>query len=290
MDAILPPVEKTPASSMSDLHGSMKTYIINLDRAVDRWTRVERLMAPTGIEYERVSAVLGKALQLPIPEFSERLYRLCHGKRPNLGTVGCFLSHIKTLRLFLQTNAEHAIICEDDITPAINLRSVVEAAIQYQDAWDILRLSGFHHSHPRRVCQLDDQHHLAVNFTRLCGTGSYAVSRHAAEVLLEKLLPMKVPIDHALDREWFYGLRAMSVDPLPVLQNPVDLPTSLPQADNEKLPAWQRYWTVFPYRAFNEACRLVARTRMLQSSRLLCRTLQLDSVKLKAPDGRARAA
>lgn len=250
----------------------MRTYIINLDKAVDRWVRIERLMSNVGLVYERVPAVLGKRLELPIPEFAENSYKLFHGKRPNLGQIGCFLSHIKTLKLFLEAGDELAVICEDDITPTHELATVVSSAWRYRHLWDILRLSGFHDSHPQKVCSLGDNHHLAVSMTRLCGTGCYAVTRDAAKVLVEKLLPMRVPIDHALDREWFYGLRALTVDPLPVQQNPTDLPTSLPQLDSEKMPAWKRYWTVFPYRAFNEVSRFFARSRLLRQSKLSYKT------------------
>ena len=247
----------------------MQTYVINLDSATDRWQRFCRLMDKTGIEYQRVSAVLGRELSLPIKEFSQTRYRWFHGKRPNLGQIGCFLSHIHALNLLLQSDEQFAMICEDDITPDENLKAIVDSAMQYSSHWDILRLCGFHDAHPTKLCSLDDGYSLAVNRTRLCGTGCYIVSRDAAETLVQAMLPMQVPIDHAIDREWFYGLRAMAVDPLPVLQNPDDVPSSLPAARNEKYPSWQRYWGVFPYRAYNETCRYFARGKLLRQSREL---------------------
>ncbi len=245
----------------------MKTYVINLDSATKRWTRVSTLMQATGLMFERVSAVVGKQLQLPIAEFSDRKYRRYHGKRPNLGQIGCYLSHLKVLNAFLETDESFAMVCEDDITPVAQLADIVQSAMAFQNQWDILRLSGFHDSHPMKVHKLSGDYSLAVNATRLCGTGCYVVSRQAAEVLVQRLLPMRVPIDHAIDREWFYGLRAMAVDPLPVKQNPIELPSSLPANDGEKLPAWQRYWTVFPYRLLNETCRLANRCRAYQIAR-----------------------
>ncbi len=59
----------------------------------------------------------------------------------------------------------------------------------------------------------------------------------------------------------------MAIDPLPVGQNPDELPSSLPQTKNEKLPVWRRYWGVFPYRAVNESSRLIARRKLLRQSR-----------------------
>jgi glycosyl transferase, family 25 len=246
----------------------MKTYVINLDRAVERWTFFQSMMNPTGIEYERVSGVVGRDLQLPIAEFSAVHWRWLHGKHPNLGQIGCYLSHRKVWQTLLESNAEIAMVCEDDIIPNKNLKSIIDQALrEYSNCWDILRLSGFHNARPQQVCRLDDEFSLAINLTRLCGTGCYVVTRHAAEVLLRELNPMKVPIDHAIDREWFYGLKAMAVDPLPVKQNPDELPSSIPAMRKEKLPIWKRYWGVFPYRAYNETNRFVARLRQLSKTR-----------------------
>ena len=248
----------------------MKTYVINLDRAPERWARVADAMTRTGLTFERFAAVDGRRIELPIAEFSQLRYRLCHGKHPNLGQIGCFLSHVAVLQRFLAEGGDHVMVCEDDIDPIPELAAVIRGAMRHQDMWDVLRLSGFHDAHPKPVAAIGHGRDLAVNFTRLCGTGCYVVSRHAAEVLLQRMLPMRVPIDHAIDREWFYGLRALAVDPLPVRQNLPEIASSIPAASREKLPAWQRYWSVFPYRVFNESCRLAMRTKQYVHC---CRTI-----------------
>ena len=206
-------------------------------------------------------------MQFPIAEFDEQLYRKRHGKLPNAGQIGCYLSHLRALETFLESKHDFGIICEDDINPVRNLSSIVEEATAYRDKWDILRLCGFHNSHPRSFAQLNDGYALAINFTRLCGTGAYMVSRHAAQVLLKALVPMWLPIDHALDREWAYGLTAASIYPLPVSQVDHAFESQTTPSKNEKLPAWQRYWTVFPYRASNEIKRVFARSRQLRRAR-----------------------
>jgi glycosyl transferase, family 25 len=242
-------------------------YIINMDSAVERWAHVEPLFAQTGIPYQRISGVNGRKLQFPIAEFDERLYRRCHGKQPNAGQIGCYLSHIRALDTFLDSKQEFGIICEDDINPVRNLGSLVEEATAYRDDWDILRLCGFHNGHPRPMAQLSDGYSIVVNFTRLCGTGAYMVSRHAAQVLRKALVPMWLPIDHALDREWAYGLSAASIYPLPVSQVDHAFASQTTPTKDEKLPAWKRYWTVFPYRASNEIKRFIARGRQLRRAR-----------------------
>lgn len=240
----------------------MHAYVINMDSAKERWEYVASELCKTGIPFERVSGVNGRILQLPIPEFDEVLHRRRHGKKPNGSAIGCYLSHLKVLRLFLESSHEYAIICEDDIRPVLNLKMLLERAMEHKDHWDILRLSGFHNSHPRSFANLGDGYSLAINFTRLCGTGAYMVHRQAAQVLLRQLVPMSLPLDHALDREWVYGLKSASISPLPVDQVDHSSASQIRENVAEKLPTWRRYWTVFPYRALNEVNRIVSRRRL----------------------------
>ncbi len=237
----------------------MHAYIINLDHAKDRWEHVSSAFSITGISFERIPAIYGSQLVLPMMEFDEARYRRKHGKRPNLGQVGCYLSHVLALRTFLRSEHEHAVICEDDSTPQPALKKLLEKAIEQQEHWDLLRLCGVHNAHPRPFRDLIDGYSLAINMTRLCGTGAYMVNRNGAEILVQRLLPMWLPIDHALDREWAFGIKVASIDPLPVDQVSHSFGSQLVAANREKLPIWQRYWTVFPYRAGNEARRVTHR-------------------------------
>jgi glycosyl transferase family 25 len=242
----------------------MIAYIINMDSATARWQHVSEVFAATRIPFERVSGVNGRALNFPIAEFDETRYRSRHGKHPNPSEIGCYLSHIKALRLFVESKQDFGVICEDDITPVPGLRKLLEEAVIYRDVWDILRLSGFHNSHPRCFADLVDGYSMAINFTRLCGTGAYMVSREVAMILIDRLLPMSLPIDHALDREWAYGLRSASIFPLPVDQVEHAFQSQTIASGKVKLPAWRRYWTVFPYRAGNEISRFIERGRQFR--------------------------
>lgn len=245
----------------------MYAYIINMDSATDRWNFARDSFAKTGIPFERMPGVNGRAMTLPIPEFNEAQWRRRHGKLPNMGQIGCYLSHIRAMQRFLATGHEYGIICEDDILVAENLKSILLQAIEHRSTWDILRLAGFHNAHPIAYSKLGNGYSLAVNQTRLCGTGAYMVNRKAANTLVDKLLPMSLPIDHALDREWIYGLRSSAVYPLPISQENHPFASQIPAQKNEKLPAIQRYWTVFPFRASNEVTRLFVRSTRWLSAR-----------------------
>ena len=147
-------------------------------------------------------------------------------------------------------------------------------ALAYQETWDILRLCGFHDPRPVAIAALPEGRRLCVCRMRLGGAGAYMVSRCAAEVLMEKLVPMTLPPDHALDREWAYGLRAAAVIPLPIAQDDRRFPSQIGTRASigaSKLPWYRRYWTVLPWRAWIEVTRFIQRRRQLSRARALLR-------------------
>ena len=70
---------------------------------------------------------------------------------------------------------------------------------------------------------------LSYNLKVLKNTGAYFLNRHAAQCILDKMLPMHLPYDVALDQEWHYGFKAACITPLPVQLNK-ELPGQIPPA------------------------------------------------------------
>lgn len=249
----------------------MRAFIINLDRAPDRWAFVERSFAGTGIEVCRVPGIDGKLLPQPCDDYPDALYHRYHGRPNTPGTTGCFLSHVKALKFFLETGDAHGIIVEDDAQLGPKFEKVMAEAMRYSGEWDILRLTGLSDGMPMRVADLGDGYSLNVSLGRLKGLGVYAVNRKAAERWVETLLPMRVPVDHAMDREWFCGLRAMTVQPFPASQTDHDFKSSIQIGKSLKLPAWRRWLTTYPYQVFNEVTRWVFRIASYLRMKLLVR-------------------
>ena len=247
----------------------MHVFIINLDSATERWKFVSESFSRTEMEFTRIPGVLGRTVALPHPQYKGASFARRHGHQTNYGQIGCYFSHLKSLQTFLDSPHQHAIIAEDDALPVNNLGEIVDRALDFQPTWDILRLAGFHNPHPKPYATLIGNYKLCVCFTRLCGTGAYLVTRKAAKVLLDRLDPMLVPIDHAIDREWVYGLRSAAVVPLPITQTAHRFVSQCNGPKDDKLPWYVRYWTVFPYRAWTETSRYVYRHRQLSSARRL---------------------
>jgi glycosyl transferase family 25 len=180
--------------------------------------------------------------------------------KTNFAEVGCYLSHLKALQTFLDSREDYAVICEDDIRCSNNLSSLVaECYGEYGSDWDILRLCGLHRGTPLNVHRLSGGSYLSVNLTRQTGAGAYVVNPKAATVLLKCLRPMYLPFDHAFDREWFFGLRALFVHPFPVGQQDGHFTSQINLPEKREFSPWIRYWTVFPFRTYTELSRVTLR-------------------------------
>ena len=135
----------------------MRAFIINLDSAADRWKAIAERFARTQIPIVRVSAVAGAALQLPIPDFNERRFRLLHGRATNVREIGCYLSHVAAMRAFLETEDSHGLICEDDIVPGSAFDEVLASALRLARHWNVLRVTGLGEGTPLKVRKLCDE-------------------------------------------------------------------------------------------------------------------------------------
>ena len=177
-------------------------YVINLAKATDRMAHMRSELNRVQIDFTRIEAVLGDELSEPINDFDERRFNQLTGKHRNKREIGCYFSHIKALKSFLETSAEHALILEDDIHLPDTLPALLGEAIKHSAHWDLLRLTSSRKGDFINIAQLDDAHQLAYNAKVLKNTGAYLINRNAAERCIKYLLPLRLRYDVALDREW----------------------------------------------------------------------------------------
>lgn len=237
----------------------MRAFVINLDAATDRWTFMQKSFAGSQLTLTRVPAVNAAQLSLPHPDYAERLYHLFHGRATNLRELACYLSHLRAMEMFLATGEEHAVIAEDDLVLRPDFDAVLECGLRHAGHWNILRLSGLKTGHPVTLARLDAKHRLCANLGRLKGAAAYLLDRRAARALLTRLLPMRLPYDHALDREWRWGLHAAYILPFPASQTESEFLSSVQPGTYPKRSRLQRSLTTYPYQAANELSRWLHR-------------------------------
>ena len=242
----------------------MITYLINLKRAQERLNSCKKEFKKVELEYTLVEAVDGKQIKLPHPNFSHFRYSALHGKKINLGELGCYLSHLKVLKKFIESEHNLALVCEDDIEFNPSINKIIEEALNCGIKFDLLRLSGGidinkEKGNPFRLKNLHDEFHLSINFGFKPGTGCYLINRKGAAEILKRLKIMSLPIDHAIDRDWLLNVKSLSVSPSPVnLKKELHLNHSFINASKEyKLNFFLRYWVMVPYRFLNELIRII---------------------------------
>jgi glycosyl transferase, family 25 len=140
-----------------------------------------------------------------------------------------------------------------------DLETVLAKALRYARFWDVLRLSGLSQGRPIKATKLVGEHYLGVNLGRVKGSGAYVVDRTAARVLARRLKPMWLPYDHAIDREWFHGLRSKCIVPFPISQSEKRFPSIIQRNSKPKLSSSRRWRSTYPYQVFNECTRWVFR-------------------------------
>ncbi len=244
---------------------TVPVYLINLDRAPDRLELMTSMLSDLSLPFERVSAIDGRAIQFPTADFAERAYVLRHGRRRNPAEVGCYLSHIECARRLLASSSEHALVLEDDAVLPDDISDLIQGAIEAGETWDILRLSSVNTGTKHVFRKITPRRSLAIALTREKGSGAYVINRRAAEWFVTGLMPMRLPFDIAFDLEYFAGLKAAFVVPVPVIQDIGLISQIQGHRRAFHLSRWH-YLSVQPYRAWLEITRLLSRSARLLSA------------------------
>lgn len=230
-------------------------FVINLDASVERLNAVNTAAGKLKLPLTRVPGILGRDVDLSkTPEVDVKGYELRHGRRINLSEVGCYLSHLKAIRTFLDSDADFGIILEDDAGLPNNYLSIIEDLIVMKSLWDLVKLSSFHSGTPVSIKAIPSGGSLAIPLSRHMNANNVIYSRHAAQVMLNRLSPMQLPFDHALERAWFFGLRLRIIDPSPC---PADTGHASTIADSKRYHlVWFRRLPCFGFRLVTELSRL----------------------------------
>ena len=116
----------------------MQAFVINLDQSTARLEAIQAQARAAGLSLTRVPGVLGRAVDLrEATDVDARGYALRHGRAINMNEVGCYLSHLRALKAFLDSGAAFGIILEDDAgLPTVYL-DLIHRLMERQHAWDM---------------------------------------------------------------------------------------------------------------------------------------------------------
>ena len=237
----------------------LQTWVINLDRAPERLARIASQLQRLGLHYTRLAAVDARALT---PEqhgaLDEAAYRRKHGMAPMLGELGCYLSHVQAMRLFLAGEEDFALILEDDVLLKDSLPAVLQGLMAHPGRWDLAKLSAVHSGTPVPYLLLAPGYQLAVMLSKCTAASAYLVNRRAATVLVQGLLPMSLPYDHAYDRGWHFGIKVRLVTPTPTQHDEMIASTigATSSTNRSRKFPWTQRLPAYAYRLGNELRRV----------------------------------
>lgn len=234
-------------------------YIINLERSKERYENVSRSAADVGLHYHRVSAVDGQQIDiLHTPEIDEKWFRHRHGKIILHGEAGCYLSHLRALSIIANGDASHAVIVEDDICFEDDFVNIMNKLVQIE-GWDVIKFSNHRHRLFRRYMDVTDKVSIGRFLHGPTGSAAaYMVTKVGAKKLLDKLTPMNLPYDVALERGWtgleFFSTNRNIIRFLQTSGSTIALNRQIYR--NARLPAWKRGGVLF-FRASDYVRRVI---------------------------------
>ena len=202
-------------------------YVLGLDGA-NRFESFYSVGVPAK-DFVRYSAVDNRDDHVTDGEFDVEFFRNRWHRDPSPAEKGCMLSHVKMWEDFVASDADWALIAEDDSLISPDAEAVVNAIITKYPQVQMVNLSDGHTfkagtMNPRmdyiRLSLLSPFVHSKYRMgklygsTRLACTGLYLISRSGAELLLKQFedkVPGTVADDYKLYQQW--GVDARFVQP-----------------------------------------------------------------------------
>jgi len=181
----------------------MRTFIINLDKNVERLSKISRQLGVLGVPFERICAVYGKALSETVKRSSSNLFAwwCVKGYAMRDGELGAALSHQLVYRTMIDQQVSIACVFEDDANPNEFLPE------------QLRRIRAMVNPDKPEVFLLAD--HTAANqqewgiwrLQRGAFAEGYVLTLSAARALLKDNFPVKTPAD-----SWSYWVRKGIID------------------------------------------------------------------------------
>jgi glycosyl transferase, family 25 len=203
----------------------MHVYVINLARSLDRRAHITAELRKTRLDYEIVTAVDGRDLDLYDSTIIDS--SLFAKNSFPAGTAGCALSHLRTYQKIIADGLDEALILEDDVTLPADLGTLVDAVASHLTGAEVALLNYA----SRDTCKMSLEGSvdlpssrllaLPIDISGLVNAAAYVVTREACERMNKSVLPLRANAD---DWQFFYreGIldRIRCVLPLAVAKNP----------------------------------------------------------------------
>lgn len=183
----------------------MRTFVINLDKDVEKWKQMRENFKHTDLHLERFSAIVGKDYRNS-PNVSDMCRELCTD-----GMIGCAASHLAVMQKIVDDQIPIAIVLEDDVSPVENFNTTIHTIIRYHlpKQFDLLMIgnslnmneslsgpSSPHDLFKDKYVKFKDK--FIMNPQNVGGTQGYIVSQQGAQNILKHVKRISYHIDWVL--------------------------------------------------------------------------------------------
>ncbi|MHA3913373.1 glycosyltransferase family 25 protein [Halovulum sp. GXIMD14793] len=244
-------------------------FVINLDRRTDRLAAVSDMLDEMGVSWTRVSAV--DASQMSDEDLAEQIPAADPIVFVSNAAKGCFLSHISIWKRLVDSDQLAAVVVEDDVWLDPALAAIVARADWIPDWLGVLQMERFSTRKSKKlfsrrswgVPECPNRVHRL--YSRSGGTGTYLITRAAAQRALDIAEDSNFPVDHFLfnasisDFAWRTGLGMMQ--PAIAEQRRTEFISDIPMKELRKQRTLRyrlrRGWSeirLLPYQLFMALC------------------------------------
>jgi glycosyl transferase family 25 len=198
---------------------------VNLARAPERKAFMQAQADEFGIELEFIDAVDGQKIDIAeVADYAhEERLKYAPDLKPN--EVACVLSHKMALRQFLESDADAAVVLEDDAVLGANLVAFVEAAVSLPFEWDAINLENRNAKPLQPALAHLPGSSVCASAWLSKGATAYLYSRKGAESILKALSPFRHTYDVKLGMYWKHGFTFLCANP-PVVKE-VRMPSTI---------------------------------------------------------------
>lgn len=170
------------------------SYLVSLEKDKERRENLYR-----GITPKEYSSVDGTKL---IPQEDLIRYNILENKDLKKGEIGCYMSHYNILEKIKNYNEQYSLILEDDVVLDIEKeKSKIENIIaNAPNDWEIIFIGH------NLFVEVNPTHRIMFNnmilskINKVHGTQSYIIKNSAIRHKIQKLYPIKEPIDITLPK------------------------------------------------------------------------------------------
>lgn len=224
------------------------TYLINLDTSTSRLREATGQLNAQKIAFERIPAFDGRELNIEsIKDYDARAAWSYMGRPLKGGEIGCYFSHLDCAKRFLESDADYALVLEDDTTLAkdimLYIRQMLDWLAANNIAWDVINVGAKHNKHFSDLQKFGSHTLVSAHYFPM-STAGIIWSRTGAQRFTQGYGTIFAPIDCAF-REWqSVAGRGLSVMPPLVIttanQSEIDTGTASRSQDELGLLYWLR--------------------------------------------------